>query len=115
MQVNSARVNCLVRTLVSVLSASVSCCVVRPDGDAAEEMLCVGSSVSPLDCRELLRSCAALVEKLGDCGGEIFVTGLSSDTLQSGMSNVTGSAHRFPWSDDVTFIMFRSICEPFHS
>lgn len=68
LEVNSARVNCLVRTLVSVLSASVSCCVVRPDGDAAEEMLCVGSSVSPLDCRELLRSCAALVEKLGDCG-----------------------------------------------
>jgi hypothetical protein len=72
MQVNSARVDCLVRTLVSVLSASVSCRVVRPDGDAGEEMLCVGSSVSPVDCRELLQSCATLVEELGDCDGEIF-------------------------------------------
>ena len=72
MQVNSARVDCLVGTLVSVLSASVSCRVVRPDGDAGEEMLCVGSSVSPVDCHELLQSCATLVEELGDCDGEIF-------------------------------------------
>ncbi|KAL5660641.1 hypothetical protein ACJX0J_027766, partial [Zea mays] len=60
------------RTLVSVLSASVSCRVVRPNGDAGQDMLCVGSSVSPVHCRELLRSivysCAALVEKLGDYG-----------------------------------------------
>ncbi|RLN12052.1 hypothetical protein C2845_PM09G03030 [Panicum miliaceum] len=66
-RVNRDRVDCLVRTLVSALSASVSCGVVRPDGGAGEEMLCVGSSVSPGDCRELLRSCAALVQKLGDC------------------------------------------------
>jgi hypothetical protein len=83
MQVDSARVDCLVRTLVSVLSASVSCRVVRPNGDAGQEMLWVGSSVSPVHCRELLRSivysCAALVEKLGDC--EIFLTGISSYTL----------------------------------
>ena len=73
MQVNSARVDCLVGTLVSVLSASVSCHVVRSDGDAGEEMLCVGSSVSPVDCHELLQSCATLVEELGDCDGEIFL------------------------------------------
>ncbi|KAF8732888.1 hypothetical protein HU200_015237 [Digitaria exilis] len=66
-EVNKARVDFLVRTLVSALSASVSCRVVRPDGGAVEEMLCVGSSVSPGDCRELLRSCAALVQKLGNC------------------------------------------------
>ncbi|OEL34350.1 hypothetical protein BAE44_0004631 [Dichanthelium oligosanthes] len=66
-RVNKARVDCLVRTLVSALSASVSCRVVRPDGSFGEEMLCVGSSVSPADCCELLRSCAALVEELGDC------------------------------------------------
>ncbi|XP_072147351.1 uncharacterized protein [Setaria viridis] len=67
LEVNRARVDCLVRTLLSALSASVSCRVVRPDGGAGEEMLCVGSSVSPGDCRELLQSCAALVQKLGDC------------------------------------------------
>ncbi|CAL5044576.1 unnamed protein product [Urochloa decumbens] len=66
-EVNRARVSCLVRTLVSALSASVSCRVVRPDGGADEEMLCVGSSVSPRDCCELLQSCATLVQKLGDC------------------------------------------------
>ena len=87
MQVNSARVDCLVRTLVSVLSASVSCRVVRPDGDAGEEMLCVGSSLSPVDCQELLQSCATLVEKLRDCDGDIFFLHGSLPThLQSGMS-----------------------------
>ncbi|TVU12600.1 hypothetical protein EJB05_46251, partial [Eragrostis curvula] len=69
MQVGRARVDCLVRTLVSALSASVSCRVVRPDGGAADEMLCVGTSISPGDCRELVRSCGALVEKLGNYGG----------------------------------------------
>ena len=95
MQVNSARVDCLVRTLVSVLSASVSCRVVRPDGDAGEEMLCVGSSLSPVDCQELLQSCATLVEKLRDCDGDIFFfTRLSSDTFAIRHVNVTGSAHQ---------------------
>ncbi|RCV20674.1 hypothetical protein SETIT_4G075500v2 [Setaria italica] len=67
LEVNRARVDCLVRTLLSALSASFWCRVVRPDGGAGEEMLCAGSSVSPGDCRELLQSCAALVHKLGDC------------------------------------------------
>ena len=93
-QVNRACVDCLVRTLVSALSASVSCGVVRPDGGAGEEMLCVGSSVSPGDCHELLRSCAALVQKLGDCDGEIFFTGFSSDALQLGFFGVTGNAYQ---------------------
>nr|CAB3467004.1 unnamed protein product [Digitaria exilis] len=60
-RVNKARVDFLVRTLVSALSTSVSCRVVRPDGGAVEEMLCVGSSVSPGDCRELLRSWKAFL------------------------------------------------------
>ncbi|KAJ1258030.1 hypothetical protein BS78_10G042600 [Paspalum vaginatum] len=67
LEVNRARVDCLVQTLVSALRASASCRVVRSNGGGGEEMLCVGSSVSPGDCRELVLSCAALVEKLGDC------------------------------------------------
>ena len=74
-QVGRARVDCLVRTIVSALSASVSCRVVRPEGGTGDEMLCVGSSVSPVDCRELVHSCAALVQKLGDFDGEIFLLG----------------------------------------
>ncbi|XP_062233612.1 uncharacterized protein LOC133930861 isoform X2 [Phragmites australis] len=66
LEVGRARVDCLVRTIVSALSASVSCRVVRPEGGAGDEMLCVGSSVSPVDCRELVHSCAALMQKLGD-------------------------------------------------
>ncbi|KAF7106616.1 hypothetical protein CFC21_107334 [Triticum aestivum] len=62
-EVDRARLDCLVRTAVSALSDSASCRVARTDDRA--EMLCVGSSVSPRDCRELVRSCAALVEKLG--------------------------------------------------
>ncbi|EAY99701.1 hypothetical protein OsI_21682 [Oryza sativa Indica Group] len=63
MEVDRARVDCLVRTTVSALSASVSCRVDHIDG---AEMLTVGSSVAPGDCRELVHSCAALLEKLGD-------------------------------------------------
>ncbi|KAE8772207.1 hypothetical protein D1007_55789 [Hordeum vulgare] len=63
-RVDRARLDCLVRTAVSALSDSASCRVARTDDRA--EMLCFGSSVSPPDCRELVRSCAALVEKLGD-------------------------------------------------
>jgi hypothetical protein len=70
--VDRARVDCLVRTLVSALSASVSCRVVRPDGCAADDMLCVGSSISPGDCHELVRSCGAVVEKLGNSDGDMF-------------------------------------------
>ncbi|KAF0910790.1 hypothetical protein E2562_004763 [Oryza meyeriana var. granulata] len=68
-QVDRARVDCLVRTTVSALSASVSCRVDRTDG---AEMLSIGSSVPPGDCRELVRSCAALLEKLGDLAGEML-------------------------------------------
>lgn len=35
-------------------------------------MLCVGSSVSPGDCRELVSLCASLVEKLGDRDGHSY-------------------------------------------
>ncbi|KAM0845868.1 hypothetical protein ACQ4PT_056099 [Festuca glaucescens] len=66
LQVNRARLNCLVRTIVSALSESVSCRVVRTDERNGGEMLCFGSSLSPGGCRELVRSCAALVDKLGD-------------------------------------------------
>lgn len=72
MQVGRARVDWFVRTLVSALSASVSCRVLRPDGCAADEMLCVGSSISPGDCHELVRSCGALLGTLGNADGEIF-------------------------------------------
>lgn len=68
-QVDRARVDCLVRTTVSALSASVSCRVDHIDG---AEMLTVGSSVAPGDCRELVHSCAALLEKLGDPDGEMW-------------------------------------------
>ncbi|WVZ82485.1 hypothetical protein U9M48_029742 [Paspalum notatum var. saurae] len=87
--VNRARVDCLVQTLVSALRASVSCRVVRPDGGAGEEMLCVGSSVSPGDCRELVRSCAALVEKLGDCDAGRH----SSDLLYAVVKTAVLSPH----------------------
>ncbi|XP_015694018.1 uncharacterized protein LOC107304447 [Oryza brachyantha] len=63
LEVDRARVDCLVRTTVSALSASISCRVDRTDGT---EMLSVGGSVAPGDCRELVRSCAALLEKFGD-------------------------------------------------
>uniref|UniRef100_A0ACD5ZRP4 Uncharacterized protein n=1 Tax=Avena sativa TaxID=4498 RepID=A0ACD5ZRP4_AVESA len=42
-------------------------------------MLCFGSSVSPGDCCELVRSCAALVEKLGDSD----IAGHSYDLLHA--------------------------------
>ncbi|CAM0912772.1 unnamed protein product [Alopecurus aequalis] len=71
-EVDRARLDCLVRTIVSALSESVSCRVVRTDERIGGEMLCVGSSVSPGDCRELVRSCAALVEKLGDRDGRSY-------------------------------------------
>jgi hypothetical protein len=71
LQVDRARLDYLVRTIVSALSDSVSCRVVRTDERIGGEMLCVGSSVSPRDCRELVRSCAALAEKLGNSDGEI--------------------------------------------
>ncbi|XP_048539173.1 uncharacterized protein LOC125518346 [Triticum urartu] len=61
-EVDRARLGCLVRTAVSALSDSASCRVARTDDRA--EMLCVGGPPSPPD-RELVRSCAALVEKLG--------------------------------------------------
>ncbi|KAM3335010.1 hypothetical protein ACQJBY_029430 [Aegilops geniculata] len=71
-EVDRARLDCLVRTAVSALSDPASCRVARTDDRA--EMLCVGSSVSPRDCRELVRSCAALVEKLGgrDAAGHSY-------------------------------------------
>ena len=93
-QVNRARIDCLVRTLVSALFASVSCGVVRPDGGAGEEMLCVGSSVSPGDCRELLRTCAALVQKLGDCDGEISFYRVLFRCVAIRFFGVTGNAHQ---------------------
>uniref|UniRef100_A0A0D9WLX3 Uncharacterized protein n=1 Tax=Leersia perrieri TaxID=77586 RepID=A0A0D9WLX3_9ORYZ len=65
--VDKARVECLVRTTVSALSASVACRVDRSDG---VEMLSVGSSVALGDCRELVSSCAGILEKLGDSDGE---------------------------------------------
>uniref|UniRef100_A0A0D9WLY3 Uncharacterized protein n=1 Tax=Leersia perrieri TaxID=77586 RepID=A0A0D9WLY3_9ORYZ len=65
--VDRARVECLVRTTVSALSASVLCRVDRSDG---VEMLSVGSSVAPGDCRELVSSCAGILEKLGGSDGE---------------------------------------------
>ncbi|KAI4973939.1 hypothetical protein ZWY2020_041720 [Hordeum vulgare] len=45
LQVDRARLDCLVRTAVSALSDSASCGVARTDDRA--EMLCIGSSVSP--------------------------------------------------------------------
>ncbi|XP_047091539.1 uncharacterized protein LOC124703366 [Lolium rigidum] len=65
-EVDRARLDCLVRTIVSALSDSASCRVVRTGERSGGEMLCFGTSVSPGDCRELVRSCAALVDKLGD-------------------------------------------------
>jgi hypothetical protein len=96
MQVNRARVDCLVRTLLTALSASVSCRVVRSDGGSGEEMLCVGSSVSPGDCRELLQSCAALVQKLGDCNGEFFFCPVLFRCIATtvGLFGVAGNAHQ---------------------
>ncbi|KAL6839599.1 hypothetical protein ACP4OV_030538 [Aristida adscensionis] len=68
-EVGRARVDYLVRTVVCALSASVSLRVarLRPEGAAGDEMLCAGSSISPGECRELVRLCADLVGKLGDC------------------------------------------------
>jgi len=68
--------------------------VVRPDGGAGEEMLCVGSSVSPGDCRELLRTCAALVQKLGDCDGEISFYRVLFRCVAIRFFGVTGNAHQ---------------------
>ncbi|KAL5211673.1 hypothetical protein ABZP36_022520 [Zizania latifolia] len=74
LEVDRARVDCLIRTIVSALSASVSCRVDLTDG---AEMLSVGSSVTPGDCRELVRSCDSLLAKLGDSN----VMGHSYDLL----------------------------------
>jgi hypothetical protein len=91
LQVDRARLDCLVRTTVSALSDSASCRVVRTDERSGGEMLCFGSSVSPGDCRELVRSCAALVDKLGDRDGESPLSFLSFYFLPE-LNAVNGNA-----------------------
>ena len=59
-------IECLVQTIVTVLSSSISCQVFRFQKD---EVLQAGSSFSRQDCTELVEACADIVEKLEGHGG----------------------------------------------
>lgn len=54
-------VNYSVSTIVSVLSASISCKVLRHQN---EEVLQIGSSISRHDCVELIEACNNVLDKL---------------------------------------------------
>ncbi|KAJ8464759.1 hypothetical protein OPV22_027311 [Ensete ventricosum] len=68
-QVHRARLECLVGTIVAMLSSSVSCKVLRlPDGRDGE-FLRIGTSLSSEDCVQLIRVCVDVLASLkGHCG-----------------------------------------------
>lgn len=73
MQVNSVHVKSLICAHISMLSASFFAqCSPSQCGRWCEEMLDVRSSELPMNCRELLQSFAAFVEKLGYCYNLLF-------------------------------------------
>lgn len=60
----------LVETIVSVLTSSISCKVLRFPKD---EALLVGSSISRRDCVDLIEACSGVVGKLeAHCGFYFF-------------------------------------------
>ncbi|XP_073116635.1 uncharacterized protein [Elaeis guineensis] len=63
-EVCSARIECLVRTIVSVLNSSMSCKVLRSKDGGGSEFLKVGSSISSRDCHRLIRVCGDVLESL---------------------------------------------------
>ncbi|XP_038986342.1 uncharacterized protein LOC103709624 isoform X2 [Phoenix dactylifera] len=68
-EVCSSRIECLVRTIVSVLNSSISCKVLRPEEGGGAEFLKVGSSISSRDCHRLIRVCGDVLESLEGHGG----------------------------------------------
>ncbi|XP_010925441.1 uncharacterized protein [Elaeis guineensis] len=68
-EVCSARIECLVRTIVSVLNSSMSCKVLRSKDGGGSEFLKVGSSISSRDCHRLIRVCGDVLESLEGHGG----------------------------------------------
>ncbi|URD85419.1 hypothetical protein MUK42_02772 [Musa troglodytarum] len=68
-EVHRARVECLVGTIVAMLSSSVSCKVLRLPGGRDGEFLRIGTSFSSQDCVQLIRVCVDVLATLkGHCG-----------------------------------------------
>lgn len=81
-QVCSARIECLVRTILSVLNSSNACKVLRSEEGGGAEFLKVGSSISSRDCHRLIRVCGDVLESLEGRGGTVglvsWITSYSS-------------------------------------
>lgn len=70
---------CLVQTIATVLSSSISCQVFRLQKD---EVLQVGSSFSHQDCTELIEACADIVGKLEGHGEFVeLLLGIRVETM----------------------------------
>lgn len=70
---------CLVQTIVTVLSSSISCQAFRFQKD---EVLQVGSSFSRQNCTELIEACADIVVKLEGHGGFVeLLLGIRVETM----------------------------------
>ena len=65
-QVFESRVEYLVRTIVAIISSSISCKVSRFQ---RQEILLIGSSISRDDCTELIEACADVFGRLKGHGG----------------------------------------------
>ncbi|KAF3341545.1 hypothetical protein FCM35_KLT00183 [Carex littledalei] len=71
-EVFGSRIKCLVSTIISALSASVSCQGLSSDW-AELGLVNVGSSVSSRDCCEIIRLCADAIKRLkGHCEEDIL-------------------------------------------
>ncbi|CAL9067125.1 uncharacterized protein LOC135607877 isoform X2 [Musa acuminata AAA Group] len=68
-EVHRARIECLVGTIVAMLSSSVSCRVLRLPDKRDEGFLRIGTSFSSEDCVQLIRVCVDVLASLkGHCG-----------------------------------------------
>ncbi|KAG6539020.1 hypothetical protein ZIOFF_004172 [Zingiber officinale] len=68
-ELHRVRIECLVDSMISMLSSSVSCKVLRALGSNDEEFLGIGTSFSTRDCVSLIQVCADVLNCLsGHCG-----------------------------------------------
>ncbi|XP_074577434.1 uncharacterized protein LOC141833836 [Curcuma longa] len=68
-ELHRVRIECLVDSMISLLSSSISCKVLRTLGRKDEEFLGIGTSFSTRDCVSLIRVCADVLNCLsGHCG-----------------------------------------------
>uniref|UniRef100_A0A1D1Z9W9 Pre-mRNA-processing-splicing factor 8 n=1 Tax=Anthurium amnicola TaxID=1678845 RepID=A0A1D1Z9W9_9ARAE len=85
-EVYSCAIDSVVRTMISVLSSSVSCKVQRFEGGGNkkdEEILRVGSSISAADCEKLIGTC---IDVLGNLEGHGLCHSLVQALLKAAVS-----------------------------